>query len=96
MFASSFFSFKLLLKTFLAPWRRYNWKYPRGFYIKEFFNTFISNAVSRILGAIMRTFLIIAGALFQVFVASAGLIVFIGWLLVPFIIASGILFIIFF
>jgi len=92
MFASNYFSFTLLLKTFFAPWRRYKWRYPRGFDIGEFFSTLISNSFSRILGALMRTFLIIAGLFLQIFVALAGLIIFVGWLLLPLIIIAGFLF----
>lgn len=89
MFASNFFSVSQLLKTFFAPWRRYNWKYPANFDLKEFFNTLISNTFSRILGAGCRVVLIILGILSQVFVILAGLIIFIAWLFVPFIIITG-------
>ena len=92
MFASNFFSVKQLLKTFFAPWRKYNWRYPKGINPVEFFNTLVSNTFSRILGALMRIVLIIVGALLQVFVAIAGLIIFVGWLLTPFIIIAGFLF----
>ena len=90
IFATNLFSVPLLLKTFFAPWRRYKWRYPRGFDLVEFLNTFISNIFSRIIGVIMRIALIIVGIIFQIFVAIAGLIIFAGWLLVPFIIIIGI------
>jgi len=93
IFATNLFSLPLLLKTFLAPWRKYNWSYPKGFNIQEFFNTLISNFFSRIIGAIMRTVLIIVGILFQIFIAVAGLVIFLAWLLFPFIIVCGFLFI---
>jgi len=96
MFASSFFSFQLLVKTFFSPWHRYKWAYPKTFDVKEFFSVLISNFASRILGAMMRIVLIIAGAAFQVFVALTGAVIFIGWFLVPFIIIFGLIFIFFF
>lgn len=40
----------------------------------------------------MRTVLILVGILFQVFVAVAGFIIFISWLLIPLIIIGGFLF----
>jgi len=93
MFATNFFSVPLLLKTFFAPWRRYNWRYPKAFDLTEFFNTFISNAFSRVLGALMRIVLIIIGILLQIFVDIAGLLIFVGWLLMPFVIIAGFLFV---
>lgn len=94
-FAASYFSFTQLIKSFFSPWHKYKWAYPKAFDIGGFFNTFISNTVSRFLGALMRVVLIVIGALFQVFVAIAGLIIFLSWLLVPFIIIAGILFVLF-
>jgi hypothetical protein len=91
-FGLDFFSIPLLLKTLFSPWRKYNWVYPKNFDIKEFFNTLISNAVSRILGAICRIVLIIIGAVAQFFIFVIGIVVIILWLLIPFIIVGGVLF----
>ncbi len=93
MFATNYFSFVLLLKTFFSPWRRYRWSYPRGFNLGEFFSTLVSNIFSRIIGAIMRTFLIIAGIFMQIFVAVVGSIIFMAWILLPFIIIAIFLFV---
>lgn len=93
MFATNLFSVPLLLKTFLSPWRKYTWSYPKAFDIKEFLNTLISNIISRILGAVVRTVLIITGIIFQIFIVATGLIIFLGWIFLPFIIIFGFLFI---
>jgi len=93
VFATNLFSVPLLLKTLFSPWRKYKWQYPRGFDIGEFFSTLISNFFSRILGAMMRIVLITVGILFQIFVAIAGSIIFLGWLLIPFIVILGFLFV---
>lgn len=89
MFASNYFSFKLLLKTFFSPWRKYRWQYSKRFDIGEFFSTLVSNIFSRVLGAMMRFVLIIAGIFFQVFVVISGLVVFVAWLFVPLIVIAG-------
>lgn len=96
LFASNFFSLEFLLKTFFSPWRKYRWKYPKGFRIVEFLNTFVSNTFSRILGAVMRIILIILGALFQVFVAFSGGLLLLAWLLIPIFIIAGFLFVLFY
>ena len=93
LFALNYFSLPSLLKSFFAPWRKYKWRYPKGFDVGGFFSTLISNAFSRILGGLMRIVLIVVGIIFQVFVIIAGLIIFLLWILVPFIIIAGILFV---
>jgi hypothetical protein len=93
VFATNYFSLMLLLKTLFSPWRGYKWKYPKWFEVVEFFNTLISNTVSRMLGAFMRIILIVAGICLQIFVAVAGSVIFIAWFLIPFIAAIGFLFI---
>lgn len=89
LFCSDFFSIFLLLKTFFYPWRRYKWRYPKGFRVGEFFETLISNTFSRIFGAIFRSFLIISGILAQIFIFMAGITIILFWILIPFIIIFG-------
>ena len=92
LFALNYFSLPILLKSFFSPWHKYRWQYPKGINVVEFFNTLISNTFSRILGAGMRTVLIIVGTLFQIFVIFAGLIIFLAWIFGPFIVIAGFLF----
>lgn len=92
LFGLDYFSIPLLLKTLFSPWRRYNWFYPKGFDVKEFFNTLISNTFSRILGAMCRIVLIIIGVVFQIFIFITGVVAIFLWLLIPFIIVGCILF----
>ncbi|OGZ71341.1 MAG: hypothetical protein A2904_02240 [Candidatus Staskawiczbacteria bacterium RIFCSPLOWO2_01_FULL_33_9] len=92
LFGLDYFSIHLLLKTLFSPWRRYNWLYPKGFDIKEFFNTLISNTFSRILGAMCRVVLIIIGITAQIFIFIAGIVIILLWFLLPFIIIFCILF----
>jgi hypothetical protein len=93
LFALNYFSLPALLKSLFSPWRKYKWVYPKGFNVVEFFNTLISNFFSRIIGAIMRIFLILAGILFQIFIILAGAIIFLAWIFIPLIIIAGFLFV---
>jgi hypothetical protein len=92
LFNLNFFSVPLLLKSFFSPWRRYQWAYPRGLDIGKYFEVLISNLISRILGAIMRTFLIIIGIFIEVLYIFAGIIVFFGWLVLPALLIAGLIF----
>ena len=92
LFSLNFFSTPLLLKTLFAPWRKYNWGYPRGFDIQQYAEVFISNFFSRLIGAICRIFLIIFGIIFQAFVLVSGAIIFLAWLVLPFLVLGGLLF----
>jgi len=89
LFNLNYFSIPLLLKTFFSPWRRYKWAYPRGFELGGYLEVFISNLISRILGAILRFFLIILGILAEIFIMFAGMVIFLGWLVLPILLIFG-------
>ena len=91
-FGLYYFSVSLLIKTFFSPWRRYKWSYGKGFDIGKYFEAFFSNLIFRILGTILRCFLIIIGILFEIFIVFAGAIVFFGWLILPALLIAGLIF----
>ena len=49
----------------------------------KYFEILISNVISRILGAIMRSFLIAIGLLIELFYFVFGALIFFGWLVLP-------------
>ena len=82
-FNIEYFSIPLLLKTFFAPWKRYAWIYPRGFDLVKYAEIAFSNLITRILGMIMRTALIIIGIVAELFIFAAGVMALIIWLILP-------------
>ena len=82
-FYLSFFSVVALIKTLFAPWHGYQWSYGRGFRFSRYAETFISNTFARVIGAIIRSVLIIFGLIFEVIIFLLGGIVFFGWILLP-------------
>lgn len=82
-FNMEYFSIPLLLKTFFSPWRRYTWSYGRGFSFKRYLDAFVSNAIFRGLGAVVRFFLIVVGIFLEIIILFAGIIVIITWFLWP-------------
>jgi len=89
-FGLNYFSVPLLLKTLFSPWRRYTWPYPKAFDIGKHFEIFFSNLISRILGFVLRVFLIFFGLLVEIFIIFAGFIVLLGWLVLPILLIFGI------
>ena len=90
LFNLNYFSIPLLLKTLFSPWHRYRVSYGKGFDIGRYFGALFSNLIFRILGAVMRSFLIFIGLLIEVFVIFAGIIIFLGWLVLPILLIFGI------
>jgi len=91
-FNLNYFSIPLLLKTFFSPWRRYKVSYGKGFDFGRYFEALFSNLIFRILGAILRSFLIFIGLLVEFFIIFAGIIVFFGWLVLPALLIAGLIF----
>lgn len=82
-FNLEYFSIVLLLRTFFAPWRQYEWDYGRGFDLQRYFYVLSSNLISRGLGMIVRTIFIAFGSLIELLIFLAGLAVLTGWFLLP-------------
>lgn len=82
-FNLEYFSIPLLLKTFFSPWRRYVWSYGRRFNFRIYLEAFVSNSISRTLGAILRFFLILIGIFLEILIFFGGIIVLVVWFLWP-------------
>lgn len=83
LFVLDYFSMPLLLSTLFSPWRKTAWSYSRKFVIGEYLGNIITNTFSRILGAILRLVLIIAGIMVELLVAIMGAAVMVCWILLP-------------
>ena len=77
------------LKTFFAHWRNDREPYGRGFSFKEYAWVFASNTISRLLGAFVRSVVIVLGLLTEAFILLLGILVFLAWLLLPILIIIG-------
>ena len=91
-FNLNYWSVPLLLRTLFSHWRRYKYSYGKGFDFKRYFEVFTFNMISRVLGAILRSVLITIGLATEIFVFLTGLIVILGWLILPFILLVGLFF----
>ncbi len=92
LFNLNYFSVPTLIKTYLSPWRRYGSHYGNPFDFWQNFEVLIFNLMSRIIGAIMRTFFIILGLISEFFIIIIGLIILIAWFLAPVLLIIGLVF----
>ena len=83
-FGFAFFSIKETLRSLFSPWRRYLWDYGRGFDITRYFEAFLSNIITRVIGFIMRLFLIIFFILYEIVVLILGIVAFFISIIYPF------------
>lgn len=88
-FNLNYWSVPLLLQTLFSHWRRYSYSYGRGFDIGRWFNAFTFNIISRVLGALMRSILIVIGLLAEILIFLTGAAILLLWLLLPFFIIFG-------
>jgi hypothetical protein len=92
LFALNLFSVTVLLKTFFSPWHKYQSDYGRFFEVWKNIETLVFNLTSRIIGAFVRTFLIILGIILIMAVFFIGLIFLIIWIILPLLIIAGFVF----
>lgn len=77
------FSFKLLLKTLLSPLYRIKESYKGWTNIEFLLENFIANAVSRVVGFVLRIFVLTVGAVFEIAVAIVFVPVLSVWIVLP-------------
>ncbi|XOB42424.1 MAG: hypothetical protein ACKKMP_03635 [Candidatus Nealsonbacteria bacterium] len=89
-FGLNYFSVGLLLKTLFSPWRNYRWFYPKSFDLGKYAEVAFSNLISRMLGFIPRSVLIIIGIISEIFILVFGVFVLAAWLVLPVFLILGI------
>lgn len=77
-----FFSIDLLLKTFFSPFRQISAGKVRGSLDVQF-RAFIDRLISRLIGAMVRSFILFIGIVTILFNAVFGIIVLVFWAFVP-------------
>jgi hypothetical protein len=86
IFIFNFFSIKSLFFNLFSPWKRLSENYPKFINIKEYLGTLIVNTIMRVVGVLLRSFMLILGLFcFCIFLITLPFIIII-WLIFPLII----------
>jgi len=92
LFTFNYFSIDLLLKTFFSHWHKYSLRYGKSVSPSWYFEVFVFNMMSRIIGMVLRVFMIIIGTLAEVSVFVFGISLLVVWVTLPLILFIGFLF----
>ncbi|MDD5569004.1 MAG: hypothetical protein PHG23_01140 [Candidatus Pacebacteria bacterium] len=86
------FSAPDLLKSLFSPWKRELSSYGRGFDFKVYLESAAGNLISRLIGFILRLFLLISFAAAEILSLAAGIVLFLIWIALPFLALGGIIY----
>jgi hypothetical protein len=97
-FVIHFFSLPQMVRSWFSPWKRITEERKKSWDLEDFFGSLLINLLSRIIGALMRTFVIMVGLLAFLIIFVGGLTVYILWTVAPalivFLIIIGIMYIV--
>lgn len=79
----NYFSVLALFETLFSPWHRIAQSYGRGFNPQVFFSTLAGNVISRVLGAIVRSIIIVVGIIVAAASAVFGVVLVALWIVLP-------------
>jgi len=82
-FTLHLFSVKDLSKTLFYPWQRLGERYQGGFDISAWFSTFVINTLMRLVGFLVRLFVIIVGLFCTFIVCVLSVVLIVVWTLIP-------------
>ncbi len=82
-FTFHFFSIPQLLRSYFQPWKRMTEGRGRTFNFEDLAGFIIINLISRILGILIRTSIIIAGSIALMLLTAGIVLTYIFWLLAP-------------
>ena len=82
-FFYNFFSINLSIKTLFSPFHRLGQEYKGGLQIGNFIEAVIVNSIMRLIGFLMRVFIILIGLVFILLTVFVGIFFFFVWIFSP-------------
>lgn len=93
-FTIHFFSLPQLARSLFAPWKRMTEGRGNAWSFEDLASFVIINFISRLIGALLRTIIIVLGLIALILMITVGVVVYVFWILAPalllILIASGI------
>ncbi|MGC9031172.1 MAG: hypothetical protein ACP5H7_00100 [Minisyncoccia bacterium] len=71
------------IKTYFSYWKNFKGDYGRGLNLNRYFEAFSTNIISRVIGAILRTFIILFAFILEIFIFLGLIITLFIWLFLP-------------
>ena len=87
-FIYTLFSISFLLETFFDPFQRIQESHHSGEDVNDFFAAIVVNILMRIVGMVMRFFIILMGLVALLFALLLGICTFVLWPLLPFVVVG--------
>lgn len=82
-FLANYFSLKLMISNLFDHWKRMSDPYPKKFSFSAYLSAFIVNLITRLVGIIMRLFILIIGSLIcLIFILLLPILILV-WLCLP-------------
>ena len=91
-FTINFFSLSELMRSFFSPWKRITEERGNGFNFEDLAGFIIINLISRIIGMILRTVIILAGVAVLLILIAGIILTYLLWVTAPLLIISSLYF----
>jgi hypothetical protein len=82
-FVAHFFSLSQMARSWLSPWKRMTEPRKKAWDIEEWLSAFFINVLSRLIGAVMRTVIIIVGLTTLGVLLVGGVFITLSWIVAP-------------
>lgn len=91
-FLVQFFSIKEIVPSLFSPFKRITESRTKKFDFEDFFGALLINTLSRLIGFVARSFIIIVGLLTLITYSLSGLFFYGVWLIAPLLIPAGLIY----
>jgi hypothetical protein len=88
-FVIHFFSLPQLIHAWIAPFKRITERRQPGFNLEDWAGYLVINVMSRLVGALLRTVIILIGLIFLTGSIMAGAVVYLLWVFMPLLLIGG-------